>query len=115
YGATDPADYDVATFTGAQTADGTWFSRQGVDLSIRQIDGADEIVVEEWFTHGVARLDEVRTASGDAILADSIDRLVSAAAVFAIDPAPGISLTPSQAAAYQDLVATHWQRASETV
>ena len=85
--------------------------QKGSDLNA----GADEIVVEEWFTHGVARLDEVRTASGDAILADSIDRLVSAAAVFAIDPAPGISLTPSQAAAYQDLVATHWQRASETV
>lgn len=115
YGASDLADYDVVAFTGSQAAGQTWFSRQGGDLVINAIGGLDQVIVEDWYLDEGARVDEVRVAAGDAILADSIDRLVSAVASFAVEPASGISLTSAQAAAYQDLVASHWQRPAEPV
>jgi hypothetical protein len=72
---------------------------------------ADTVVVQGWYSNAAgARVEEIRTQSGETLLQSKVDNLVSAMASFAVPPAGQTELTRDQKTGLIPALASNWQR-----
>jgi Ca2+-binding RTX toxin-like protein len=115
YGAVSATDHDTIELGDGIMPEQLWFSRDDDDLLLRLAGSDDRLRVHDWFVDDAARVDEVRVAAGDLILADDVERLAAEVAAFGVDPGARVELPPAQATLYADLVAAHWRGSGDMV
>ncbi len=92
-------------------AEDLWFSRQGYDLQIDLLGTQDRVTIDNWYYGGNYQLNRIRTASGNLLLNNQVERLVSAMAAFSPQAAANGSLTPHEQAAMNQVIAAAWTAA----
>jgi Ca2+-binding RTX toxin-like protein len=104
---------DVLQLDNSITASQLWFRKvnAGADLEIGILGGDDTVVVQGWYTNAAgARIEEIRTASGETLLQSQVDNLINAMAVFTVPPAGQTQLTRDQKTALIPALSSSWQR-----
>jgi Ca2+-binding RTX toxin-like protein len=104
---------DVLQLGESITASQLWFRKvnAGADLEIGILGGNDAVVVQGWYTDAAgARIEEIRTASGETLLQSQVDSLVNAMAAFTVPPAGQTQLTRDQKTALIPALSSSWQR-----
>jgi Ca2+-binding RTX toxin-like protein len=100
--------YDTVQLGDTIAADQVWLSRDGSDLMVSLIGTDDTMTVTDWYNGDRYRVEELRTADGQALLAGKVDALVSAMAAFE-PPAPGQTQLPDDyRAVLQPVIAANW-------
>ena len=101
-------DVDVVAFGAGIAATDLRLSRQGNHLLVEVLGTQDRLRVEGWYADEAAQLDEFQLASGEVLLRNQVDRLISALAGFEPTVAGELDLTPAQQTQYQQIVADYW-------
>jgi Ca2+-binding RTX toxin-like protein len=104
---------DVLQLGESITASQLWFRKvnAGADLEISILGGDDTVVVQGWYTNAAgARIEEIRTASGETLLQSQVDNLINAMAAFTVPPAGQTQLTRDQKTALIPALSSSWQR-----
>lgn len=78
------------------TADELWFTQEGDHLRI-WVDGADDwLQIDNWYSNAAPGIEQFETGAGDILLANEVQQLVDAMAVFD-PPASGVMNIPQEA------------------
>jgi Ca2+-binding RTX toxin-like protein len=104
---------DVLQLGNSISASQLWFRKvnTGADLEIGIMGTADTVVVQGWYSNAAgARVEEIRTQSGETLLQSKVDNLVNAMASFAVPPAGQTELTRDQKTGLIPALASSWQR-----
>jgi Ca2+-binding RTX toxin-like protein len=113
-GADATADHDSLVFAGAVTPDQIWFSPVGNDLLAQLIGSEDQVRLSGWYSDGQKPVDTFVAGEDQSILADQVDRLVSAVAGFGVARAAVIELSPTQQTEYSAMVTAYWGASAGT-
>lgn len=99
---------DTLRFLEGIDSDQLWFRRVNTNLEVSVIGTDDTVRLNGWYGSTPLRLDGFETSSGQALLSNQVDALVSAMAAFS-PPAPGqTSLTQEQQAHLAPVLAASW-------
>jgi Ca2+-binding RTX toxin-like protein len=108
-----PGVKDVLQLGGSISASQLWFRKvnAGADLEIGILGTTDAVVVQGWYSNAAgARIEEIRTASGETLLQSQVDNLVNAMAAFAAPPVGQTELTREQKTGLIPTMWSSWQR-----
>jgi hypothetical protein len=103
---------DRLVFEGDITADRLWLGRLGDDLVLRLTGAEGSVTVEGWYLDPGRRVEEIVAADGRVLLADDVDRLVTAMAVFDVREAVETATPLGSVPALAPLLAAAWQPAA---
>jgi Ca2+-binding RTX toxin-like protein len=108
-----PQAVDILQFHGDINPAQLWFStvNGGRDLKVLVVGTTDSVVVQDWFTAPAHQVEEIRSGTGEVLLATQVNDLVSAMAGFAAPPAGQLSLSQSLARQLQPALAAAWKAA----
>jgi Ca2+-binding RTX toxin-like protein len=105
-------DTDRLVFEGDITADRLWLRQLGTDLVLSVTGGEGSVTIEGWFADASRRVEVIEAGDGRVLLADDVDRLVAAMAVFDL-PDPGELSTPlGDVPVLAPVIAATWQPAA---
>jgi Ca2+-binding RTX toxin-like protein len=103
-----PGEHDVLAFGPGLRPEQLWFRREGDALEVRQLASGERTLIDGWYAPGGGRIEEFRTASGQALLERQVQSLVEAMAAFA-PPPPGHAALPAHVhAVLAPVIAAHW-------
>jgi hypothetical protein len=101
-------DRDTLSIRGPITPADVWFSRTDTHLKAELIGYSGSLLLEDWFSDPSARVDEIVLVDESRIVADQLERLIAAMAIFDVEAGSDIRLSDSQQDDYSALVAAHW-------
>lgn len=112
----EEAGTDVVRFLddgGTISREQLWFRRTGKgdtdpDLEIRIIGAGDRIIIRDWYQDASKRVESIRTASGDVLSSENVELLVQAMAAINPPKFGATSLSESQLAALEPVIAAAW-------
>ncbi|MCP5409448.1 MAG: hypothetical protein H6963_09160 [Chromatiaceae bacterium] len=110
-GAEDELDQfvDRVIFKEGISANQLWFEARDTDLDISIIGTEDRLTIVDWYANSASKADEFVTSDGSMLARESVDRLVSAMAVFN-PPAMGETQLPGEMQReLEPVIAAGWQ------
>jgi Ca2+-binding RTX toxin-like protein len=106
-----PSETDRLAFEGEITADRLWFHQTGSDLVVSVTGTEGSVTIEGWYADAGRRIEEIEAGDGRVLLADDVDRLVAAMAVFDVTAAAELSVPLGSVPVLAPVIAAAWQPA----
>ncbi|MBN1378912.1 MAG: hypothetical protein JXA04_06725, partial [Gammaproteobacteria bacterium] len=78
---TDLTGVDQVLFGNGIDSNDLWFSQVDDDLEVSIIGTDDRVIVNDWFSHANT-IEQFETSNGDVLMADQVQQLVNAMAIF---------------------------------
>ncbi|OYU00063.1 MAG: hypothetical protein CFE40_01740 [Burkholderiales bacterium PBB1] len=105
---TDAGGTDRLDILAGATEDQIWLRQVGNNLELSVIGTTDRLTINGWYASTSNRIESVRLADGQALLASQVQQLVNAMASFAPPAAGQTTLPPNYAAALNPMIAPSW-------
>lgn len=103
---------DRLVFEGDITADRLWLRQLGDDLVLSVAGGKGSVTIEGWYADASRRVEVIEAGDGRVLLADDVDRLVAAMAVFDLPGTGELSMPLRDIPALAPVLAATWQPAA---
>ena len=106
---TTAGNTDVARFEAGIAVDQLWFAQSGNNLNVSIIGTTDRFTLKDWYLGNQYHVEQFKTSDGKTLMDSQVQNLVSAMAAFSPPPAGQTSLSASQSAALNPVIAANWQ------